>query len=122
MIFRGAALAGSGLTLLYPHATYVIWQLASAERTDWIAQGWFCAYAQHRVEIYEDGEVRTHMYPHGPSTGRDIAAITKAAVRAHGITDPGRELRFRAWMSPQSQGLQAFRLGLEWDEREERDG
>ncbi|MGW5112145.1 hypothetical protein [Nocardia sp. NPDC004123] len=109
------------LPLLHPYATYVIWQLTSAEHTDWIAQGWFCAYAQHRVEIYEGGDVRTHMYPHGPTVGRDIAAITKAAVRAQDITDPGRELRFRAWMSLQPQGLQAFRLGLEWDEREVHD-
>ncbi|MEV6101909.1 hypothetical protein, partial [Nocardia sp. NPDC051981] len=84
-------------------------------------QGWFCAYAQHRVEIYEGGDVRTHMYPHGPTVGRDIAAITKAAMRAQDITNPGRELRFRAWMSLQPQGLQAFRLGLEWDEREVHD-
>ncbi|MGW3541124.1 DUF6301 family protein [Nocardia niigatensis] len=106
------------LPLLYPHATYVIWQLSIPERPGWLVQGWFCAYAQHRVEIQEGGELRARMYPHGPSSGREIAAATMAAVRAGGVVHPGRQLRFRAWMSPTTQDLQAFRLGLEWDERD----
>lgn len=102
------------LPLLHPHATYVLWQLTSVEGR--IAQGWFCANVQHGVEIYEDGDVRVQMYPHGPSVGRDIAAATKAAVRAHGITEPSRELRFHTWLTPKSAGLQVVRLGLERDE------
>ncbi|MCU1644953.1 MAG: hypothetical protein JWN03_5228 [Nocardia sp.] len=106
------------LPLLYPHATYVIWQLSIPERPDWLVQGWFCAYAQHRVEIQEGGELRARMYPHGPSSAREIAVATKAAVRAGGVVHPGRQLRFRAWLSPTTQALQAFRLGLEWDEQD----
>lgn len=105
------------LPLLHPYATYVIWQLSIADRTDWFIQGWFCAYAQHRLEIQDNGETHTQMYPHDRNTGRTIAAATTAAVRASGVTQPGQQLRFRAWMSPEPQGLQAFRFGLEWDER-----
>ncbi|MFB7878719.1 hypothetical protein ACFC06_26040 [Nocardia sp. NPDC056064] len=104
------------LPLLYPHATYVIWQLTIPDRPDWLVRGWFCAYAAHRLEIREEGELRARMYPHARNSGLEIAADTKAAVRAGGVTHPGRQLRFRAWMSPTTADLQAFRLGLEWDE------
>ncbi|MGX1808410.1 hypothetical protein ACWIGI_22045 [Nocardia sp. NPDC055321] len=65
------------LPLLHPDATYVIWQLTAAEHTDWIAQGWFCAYATHRVEVYEAGDVARRCTP----TARPQGAISRMSSR-----------------------------------------
>lgn len=108
------------LPVLYPHATNVIWQLTTRSTGDWLAHGWFCAYAAHHLEIRTDAEPLETTYPHGPASGRDIATQVKAAVAAAGITAPD-QLGFEAWMSPEPQALQAFRLGLQWSDEEPDD-
>ncbi|MGW4117664.1 hypothetical protein [Nocardia sp. NPDC004711] len=108
------------LPVLHPLVPHAIWVLTLADEPEWVAQGFFASNAQSRLEVREDGGVRGQMFNHGVASARQIAAETKAAIRRSGAKYPS-DLRFQAWLSPSKPGLQAFRLGLQWDEREPED-
>ncbi|MFD7845888.1 hypothetical protein ACFV4K_23470 [Nocardia sp. NPDC059764] len=103
------------LPVLHPLVPHVIWVITLADRPHWVAQGFFAANAQSRLEVREDDHARGQMYNHGVGAARRMAAETKAAIRHSGAKYPS-DLRFQAWVSPAKPALQAFRLGLRWDE------
>ncbi|MFE5287108.1 hypothetical protein ACFRAQ_19275 [Nocardia sp. NPDC056611] len=108
------------LPVLHPLVPHVIWVITLADRPHWIAQGFFAANAQSRLEVREDDHARGQMYNHGVGAARQMAAETKAAIRRSGVKYPS-DLRFQAWVSPAKPALQAFRLGLRWDEHRRDD-
>ncbi|MGV9835593.1 hypothetical protein ACWDUL_15560 [Nocardia niigatensis] len=105
------------LPVLHPLVPHAIWVLTLADEPEWVAQGFFASNAQSRLEVRDEGGVRGQMFNHGVAAARQIADETKAAIRRSGAKYPS-DLRFQAWLSPSKPGLQAFRLGLRWDERE----
>ncbi|MFE3985202.1 hypothetical protein ACFXPR_12035 [Nocardia tengchongensis] len=104
------------LPVLHPLVPHAIWVITLADRPQWVAQGFFASNAQSRLEVCEDDHARGQMYNHGVAAARRMAAETKAAIRRSGAKYPS-DLRFQAWLSPAQPALQAFRLGLRWDEQ-----